>query len=356
MLSPAEQERYSRQIMLPQIGIEGQQELKAASVLVVGAGGLGCPVLQYLAAAGVGHLGVVDGDIVSLSNLQRQILYTEADIDRPKAETAAEQIRLLNPHIDVVAYNTELQHENALEIIAPYDIVVDGSDNFETRYLLNDACIIANKPLVFGSIDKFEGQVSVFNYQNGPTYRCLFPDMPPPNMMPNCAEIGVIASLPAIVGSLQANEVLKIITGIGTVLSGELLLFNALTLQFHQFKFSLDEKNRQIHTLQKTSKKICAAPQIIAYSHLQELLQQEKEVQLIDIREAAAHERFNIGGVNIPYYELQLRITELDPNKKTVLYCQVGQMSRQWAIWLTQQGFQQVFTLKDGIAALKRFT
>jgi len=353
MLSPAEQDRYSRQIMLPQIGAEGQQKLKAASVLVVGAGGLGCPVLQYLAAAGVGRIGVVDGDVVSLSNLQRQILYREADIDKPKAEIAAERLRLLNPHIDIVAYNAELNSEHAIEIIAPYDIVVDGSDNFETRYLLNDACIITNKPLVFGSIDKFEGQVSVFNYRNGPTYRCLFPDTPPPELMPNCSEIGVIATLPAIVGSLQANEVIKIITGIGTVLSGELLLFNALNMQFHQFKFSLNEKNRHIHTLQKTHEKFCAAPQIIAYSHLQELLQEEKEVQLIDIREETEHDRFNIGGMNIPFYTLESSISELDPNKKTILYCQTGQMSKQWAVWLTQQGFREVFSLKDGIAPLK---
>ncbi|PZF71469.1 HesA/MoeB/ThiF family protein [Taibaiella soli] len=353
MLSPAEQERYSRQIMLPQIGEDGQQKLKAAKVLMVGAGGLGCPVLQYLAAAGVGHIGIVDGDVVSLSNLQRQILYTEADIDKPKAETAAEKIRLLNPHIDIVSYNTELNNENAIEIIQPYDIVVDGSDNFATRYLLNDACVITNKPLVFGSIDKFEGQVSVFNYNNGPTYRCLFPDMPPAEMMPNCSEIGVIATLPAIVGSIQANEVLKIITAAGNVLSGTLLMFNALSMQFHQFHFSLNEKNRDIYQLQQSQKKVCAAPQIIAYSHLQELLQQEKDVQLIDIREESDHARFNIGGINIPYYEIQTRVSELDPNKKTVLYCQVGQMSKQWATWLMQQGFQDVFSLKDGVVSAR---
>lgn len=352
MLSSAEQERYSRQIMLPQIGEEGQQKLKAAKVLVVGAGGLGCPVLQYIAAAGVGNIGIVDGDVVSLSNLQRQILYTEADIDKPKAETAADKIRLMNPHVNVTPYNTELHVENALELITRYDIVVDGTDNFSTRYLLSDACVIAGKPLVFGSIDKFEGQVSVFNYNNGPTYRCLFPDAPPAEMMPNCSDIGVIATLPAIVGSLQANEVLKMITGIGNVLSGELLLFNALSMQFHSFRFLLNEKNRQIHQLQEIPAKVCSSPQVIAYSHLQELLQQEKDLQFIDIREEAAHIRFNIGGINIPYYELQFRVSELDPNKKTVLYCQIGQMSKQWATWLTQQGFQEVFSLKNGVSAL----
>lgn len=353
MLAPSEQERYSRQIMLPEIGLKGQELLRAAKVLVIGAGGLGCPVLQYLAAAGVGTIGIADGDIVSLSNLQRQLLYTENDIDLPKAETAAAKLRLQNPHITVNAYNTNLDHENAIELISQYDIIVDGTDNFQSRYLINDACVITHKPFVFGSIDRFEGQVSVFNYENGPTYRCLFPEPPAAGMMPNCSEIGVIATLPAIIASLQANEVIKMIMKTGTVLSGSLLMIDTLKMQFQSFDFSAIEANKNITTLPQSTID-CAVPKTISYETLQHWQQDGKDFELIDLREEDAHRRFNIGGKNIPYYELEISFSDLDASKTTVLYCQSGIMSKQWAAWLQLQGFSAIYHLENGIMPLQK--
>src|ERR1035437_2494874 len=234
-MTTEEKRRYARHIILPEIGLEGQQKLKQAKVLVVGAGGLGCPVLQYLTAAGVGTLGIIDFDTVDESNLQRQVLYSTEDIGKHKAAIAKEKLEKQNPDINLVSHVAHLTSANALEIISQYDIVVDGSDNFATRYLVNDACVILNKVLVFGSIFKFEGQVSVFNYKGGPTYRCLYPEAPAEGDVPNCAEIGVLGVLPGIVGTLQANEVIKIITGIGDILSGKLLTLDALTMQFNTF-------------------------------------------------------------------------------------------------------------------------
>src|SRR5690606_19253182 len=215
--------RYSRHIILSEIGQAGQDKLLSAKVLVIGAGGLGCPVLQYLAAAGIGTLGIIDFDVVEISNLQRQVLFGTSSLGKNKAEAAKKHLEDLNPEISIMAYAEKLTYQNALELFKNYDIIVDGSDNFETRYLVNDACIITNKPLVFGAIYKFEGQVSVFNYQNGPSYRCLFPNPPQKDTVPNCSEIGVLGVLPGIIGSMQANEVLKIILGIGSTLSGKLL-------------------------------------------------------------------------------------------------------------------------------------
>ena len=223
--------RYNRHIILSEIGQIGQDKLSNAKVLVVGAGGLGCPVLQYLAAAGIGTLGIIDFDVVEASNLQRQVLFGNSSLGQNKAEAAKIRLEDLNDTITINAYPFPLDHQNALDLFNQYDIIVDGSDNFETRYLVNDACILTNKPLVFGAIYKFEGQVSVFNYENGPSYRCLFPNPPKKDSVPNCSEIGVLGVLPGIIGSMQANEVLKIILGIGNVLSGKLLCFNALTNQ-----------------------------------------------------------------------------------------------------------------------------
>ena len=236
-LSAAETTRYSRHLLLPEIGLAGQQKLKAARVLVVGCGGLGCPVLQYLAAAGVGTLGLLDFDTVDDSNLQRQVLYATADVGRPKAVVAAEKLAAQNPFIALQTHQVLLSKDNALALFADYDVVVDCSDNFATRYLVNDACVILGRPLVFGAIFKFEGQVSVFNYQNGPTYRCLYPEPPAPGDAPSCAELGVLGVLPGLLGTMQAAEALKIILELGEVLSGRLLLVDALSMRFQRIAF-----------------------------------------------------------------------------------------------------------------------
>ena len=246
MLSKAEIKRYARHLILPEIGEEGQLKLKQAKILVIGTGGLGCPVLHYLCAAGAGTIGIIDGDKVEESNLQRQILFSSCDVGKQKADVAKEKLSGQNPLIKITAYCQLLTANNALEVITEYDIVIDGSDNFATRYLVNDACVILNKILVFGSIFKFEGQVSVFNYQNGPTYRCLYPEPPSHGEIPNCAEAGVLGVLPGICGTLMANEVIKIITGTGKVLSGELLAFDALNMQFNFFKVVLNPENKKI--------------------------------------------------------------------------------------------------------------
>ncbi|GAL62028.1 HesA/MoeB/ThiF family protein [Algibacter lectus] len=233
--------RYNRHIILSEIGQKGQDKISNAKVLVIGAGGLGCPILQYLAAAGIGNIGVIDFDVVDISNLQRQILYGTSTLGKNKAEAAKARLEDLNNDISIKAYPEKLTHKNALNLFEAYDIIVDGSDNFETRYLVSDACIIANKPLVFGAIYKFEGQVSVFNYKNGPSYRCLFPEAPEKGTVPNCSEIGVLGVLPGIIGTMQANEVLKIILELGNTLSGKLFCYNALTLENTTLKIKRSE-------------------------------------------------------------------------------------------------------------------
>ncbi|MEI6509301.1 MAG: HesA/MoeB/ThiF family protein, partial [Bacteroidota bacterium] len=246
MLNPHELKRYNRHIILPEIGLEGQQKLKLAKVLVIGAGGLGCPLLQYLAAAGVGTIGVVDSDTVDESNLHRQILYSSNEVGKNKADIAAKKLSELNPFIKITPIVSYLNSENALQLFSDFDIIIDGSDNFATRYLVNDACVILNKPFVSGSIYKFQGQISVFNYHEGPTYRCLYPE---PGDIPNCAEVGVLGVLPGIVGCLMANETIKMIIGNGEVLSGKLLVFDSLTMQFNTFGFSTVAENKNIKTL-----------------------------------------------------------------------------------------------------------
>lgn len=351
MLSQEEQYRYSRQLILPEIGVEGQLKLKAAKVLVIGAGGLGCPVLQYLAAAGVGTIGIVDGDAVEESNLQRQVLYTTADIGTNKSLAAKTKIQALNPFIAVAEYPFHVGKENILSLVEAYDIVVDGTDNFATRYLVNDACVICNKPLVFGSIFKFEGQVAVFNYLDGPTYRCVFPEPPLEGNMPNCATIGVVASLPGIVGTLQANEVIKIITGIGEVLSGRLLLVDVMTMQMQTFTFHAVAKNRSIQQLGNYEYD-CAAPDTtISYEALLQMMH-ETEVQLIDVREPEEHARFHIGGVNIPLAQLDAQYGQLNPSTPIVLYCALGIRSQKAVSILVNRGFANVVSLQGGINRL----
>src|SRR5476651_98295 len=228
--------RYSRHLILPEVGLAGQKKIKAASVLCIGAGGLGSPIAMYLAAAGIGKLGIVDFDTVDFSNLQRQILHTDADVGRSKAESAKETIRGINPHCEVVLHNTRISSENALDLIRPYDIVVDGTDNFPTRYLVNDACVILKKPNVYGSIFRFEGQATIFAYPGGPCYRCLYPEPPPPGLVPSCAEGGVLGILPGTIGLIQATETVKLILGIGEPLKGRLLLYDALGMRFRELK------------------------------------------------------------------------------------------------------------------------
>lgn len=333
MFSPAEQGYYQRQVSLPEIGHEGQQKLRNTQVLVIGAGGLGCPALTYLAAAGVGTIGIIDFDRVEISNLHRQILFTVADVGRLKAEVAAERLRLLNPHSQVIAYTEGLSKENALSIVTGYALVVDGSDNFPTRYLVNDACVLLNKPLVFGSIYKFEGQVSVFNYQNGPTYRCLYPTPPGEGEVPNCAEIGVLGVLPGIIGSLQAVEVIKIITGLGEVLSGKILLYDALRASFQTFRFDARPDSRNFTVLQDDYGTTCAIAtaglEEIEFQELELLLQQVTLPTFIDVREPEEFARFNVGGVNWPLKTLSHHFSELQSQTDVVLCCQSGIRSRK---------------------------
>src|ERR1017187_2761519 len=259
MLNQDEINRYHRHIQLSEIGIEGQGKLKQSKVLVIGAGGLGCPVLQYLTAAGVGTLGIVDFDKVDESNLQRQILYGIDDIGKPKVECAVNRLSQQNPFVKFISHNIQLTNQNAIDIINNYDIIIDGTDNFPTRYLVNDACVLLNKPLVYGSINKFEGQVSVFNYlinetKRSATYRCLFPNPPSAADVPNCSEVGVLGVLPGIIGTLQANETIKIITEIGDVLSGKLLILNALSMQFYTIAFTRDNTVANSITLEQFKK------------------------------------------------------------------------------------------------------
>jgi molybdopterin/thiamine biosynthesis adenylyltransferase/rhodanese-related sulfurtransferase len=352
MLSSKEQSRYSKQIILPEIGIAGQERLCAARVLVIGAGGLGCPVLQYLAAAGVGTIGIADGDTIDISNLQRQVLYTEAEIGQQKAAVAAAKLRALNPGITITTYPFFADSTNILELIRGYDIVVDGSDNFETRYLVNDACVMLNKPMVSGAIYKFEGQVSVFNYNNGPTYRCIFPEPPNAEDSPNCADIGVIAALPGIIGTIQANEVIKMITGIGEVLSGKLLVIDTLTMNTHTFNFKLNPANKNITGLKEYHKSCDIQHALISYAELKELLATDPTAQLVDVREPQEHFASNIGGINIPLSEMEHSYHLLVPDKTVVLYCASGVRSATSATLLIAKGFSKVVSLQNGINGL----
>ena len=353
MLTPAEHRRYDRHLRLPEIGPEGQERLKAARVLVVGCGGLGCPVLQYLAAAGVGTLGLLDHDTVAESNLQRQVLYATADVGRPKAEAAAEKLRAQNPLITVQPLPVRLRAANALEILAAYEVVVDCTDNFATRYLVSDACVLLGKPLVFGAIFKFEGQLSVFNYQGGPTYRCLFPQPPAPGEAPSCDEIGVLGVLPGIVGTLQASETIKLITGVGAVLSGRLLVFDALDMRFRTLRFPAVPGNQCLNALTDYDA-FCgdappvAVPEITAAALRQRLLAPEP-LQLLDVREPHEHAARHIGGRLIPLGELPAALLTLDPAVPIVVHCASGQRSRRAAELLLAHGFTQVASLRNGL-------
>ncbi|WP_199243505.1 molybdopterin-synthase adenylyltransferase MoeB [Hymenobacter sedentarius] len=358
-LSAAENNRYSRHLLLPEIGLAGQLKLKAAKVLVVGCGGLGCPVLQYLAAAGVGTLGLLDFDTVDDSNLQRQVLYATADVGRSKAVVAAEKLAAQNPFITLRTHQLHLSAANALALFADYDLVVDCSDNFATRYLVSDACVILGKPLVFGAIFKFEGQVSVFNYQNGPTYRCLYPEPPAPGDAPSCAEIGVLGVLPGLVGTLQAAEALKIILELGEVLSGRLLMVDALGMQFQTIRFRAVAANQQLTALAPDYAAFCGeapiqvaarrAPEISA-DELKAWQQSGRPLQLLDVREPHEHAQRSIGGQLLPLGQLADKLTELTLDAPVVVHCASGIRSQKAAQLLLAHGFAEVYSLRNGLA------
>jgi molybdopterin/thiamine biosynthesis adenylyltransferase/rhodanese-related sulfurtransferase len=360
--------RYSRHLILPEVGLAGQKKIKAASVLCIGAGGLGSPIAMYLAAAGIGKIGIVDFDTVDFSNLQRQILHTDADVGRSKAESAKETIRGINPHCEVVIHNTRISSENALDLIRPYDIVVDGTDNFPTRYLTNDACVILKKPNVYGSIFRFEGQASVFApHLGGPCYRCLYPEPPPPGMVPSCAEGGVLGVLPGIIGCIQATEILKLAIGKGNLLVGRLLLFNALDMKFRELKLRRDPAcpvcgdHPTIKELIDYEVFCGIEPAPVDNGNPDEVTVQEMKralddpklgIKVIDIRESFEYEIARIEGVPLlPMSELQNRFTELDPNTQYYLHCKVGSRSLSALSFLREQGFKYVKSVKGGINA-----
>lgn len=330
IFEPNERNRYSRQIILPEIGLSGQAKLKAAKIMVVGAGGLGCPVLQYLVAAGVGTIGIIDNDFVELSNLHRQILYGDIDIGKSKAKTAATKLAYLNRLTVFNVIEQRLNNENARTLLSGYDIIIDGSDNFETRYCVNDACVSLGLPFVMGSILRFEGQVAVFNYQNGPTYRCLFPDAEEGE---SCAEAGVIGILPGIIGTFMANETIKIICNVGEVLTGRLLIFNALTSASHIFKFS--KKSAITSETVKISSNIDQENvQLIEMQWDDFDLAFENEPEnwlLVDIRENYEYESDHVGGINIPLPDLSAKLHELPKSKNIVFYCRSGVRSKKAA-------------------------
>ena len=328
MLKEEEKVQYHRHLILDQIGPSGQLKLKAASVLVIGAGGLGCPVLQYLSAAGVGRIGVIDNDMVDQTNLQRQVLYAFDTIGKPKVTCAINRLKSLNPFVRFEGYQQLLDTTNAVSLFEKYDIIVDASDNFPTRYLVSDAAVLTNKPLVFGSIFKFQGQVSVFNFKNGPTYRCLYPTPPAPDSVPNCSEIGVLGVLPGIIGALQANEVLKIITEIGSPLSGKLLYFDALTLDQQLLNFSKNE-TIAIKKLADDYEFFCGIQKSAQGIDIQTYLAKKERYHLLDVRTDQEYHHFNLEGQHIPLDELIDRVSELPNNKPVVVCCQSGIRSQQ---------------------------
>lgn len=349
-MTEGERNRYDRHIRLPEVGLAGQQQLKQARVAIVGAGGLGCPVGQYLTAAGVGTLGIIDGDVVEESNLQRQILFSPEHIGHPKADVAARILAHQNPYGQVVSHPVFLDNGNVLSILSSYDIVVDGSDNFATRYLVNDACVLVKKPLVFGSIYKFDGQVSVFNYEDGPTYRCLYPE---PSDLEACGEVGVLGVLPGLTGCLMANEVIKLITGIGDLLSGTLLVFNALTVSFNTFSFPANPANKAITALPE-SVIACAdtIPEITAQD-LQTWLSATDAPVLIDVRQLDEYERANLGGLLIPLAELVGQLQLIPTDCPVVVHCQSGGRSRRAVELLIAHGYKNVVNLRGGLNAVK---
>ncbi len=365
--SQAELERYSRHLIIPEFNIEGQRKLKAAKVLVVGSGGLGSPLLLYLAAAGVGTIGIVDFDVVDESNLQRQVLFGVESVGQPKVEAAKKRIEALNPHIQVNIYNTHLNSENALDIIKDYDVVADGTDNFPTRYLVNDACCILGKTNVYASIFRFDGQVSVFNYKKkngelGPNYRDLFPEPPPPGLVPSCAEGGVIGVLPGIIGSLQANEVIKVITGVGEPLVGRLFLFDALRFETRVLKIA---KNPDLEPITELIDYVqfCGMPdeeaaavvkpvKEISVQDFQKLLDEKADFQLIDVREPHEYDIVALDGELIPLGDILQNSNKIQKDKQVIIHCRSGARSATAIRELEANfGFENLYNLKGGVKA-----
>ncbi len=367
-LSNEEVLRYSRHLIIPEVGMEGQKKLKAGKVLMIGAGGLGSPLGMYLAAAGVGKLGIVDFDVVDKTNLQRQIMHSTADIGRPKLDSARETLEGINPNISIETYEMRLTSENALKLFAGYDVVVDGTDNFPTRYLVNDACVLLGKPNVYGSILRFDGQVSVFDAKRGPCYRCLYPAPPPPGLVPSCAEGGVLGVLPGIIGTLQALEVIKLLLGEGDPLIGRLVLFDALKFKFREMKLRKNPdcpicgNNPSIRTLidyeqfcgivkpAPAGRKIDEKTEITV-EQLKARLDRGDDIFILDVREPREFEIVNLGAPLIPLSELPEKYTELDPSKEIIVHCKMGGRSAKAAAFLRQHGFKDVKNLVGGIDA-----
>lgn len=365
MLNQDEIRRYSRHLVMPEVGREGQERLKVARVLVVGTGGLGSPVAMYLAAAGIGKLGLVEFDRVEESNLQRQVLFGQSDIGRPKIEVAQERLREINPLIEVTTHPTRIDSSNAMTLLTDYDVVVDGSDNFPTRYLVNDACVLTGKPYVYGSIFRFEGQISVFWRAQGPCYRCLFPEPPPPGLVPSCAEGGVLGVLPGIIGSLQANEAIKLVLGLGDSLIGRLLVFDALTVQFREMRL---QKNAEcpVCSAEPTVTELidyeafCGLDQVeseadeinITVSQLQRRLEQGRRPLLVDVRTPREWQICRLDGAQLlPLQELTGRWQELDGEQEIVAYCHHGHRSARAVEFLRRAGLKHVRNLTGGIDA-----
>jgi molybdopterin/thiamine biosynthesis adenylyltransferase/rhodanese-related sulfurtransferase len=359
--------RYSRHLIMPEVGMDGQLKLKQAKVLCIGAGGLGSPLALYLAAAGVGKLGIVDFDVVDFTNLQRQVIHDTNDVGRPKLASARDTIVDINPNVEVVGYETRLTSENALEIFKDYDVVADGTDNFPTRYLVNDACILLGKPNVYGSIFRFEGQASVFYAKEGPCYRCLYPEPPPPGLVPSCAEGGVLGVLPGIIGSIQALETIKLIIGRGQTLIGRLLLFDALNLKFRELKLRKNPECPACGAHPTVTKLIdyeqfCGirgeeyvipikVPEITALE-VKKMMDEKKPFVLIDVREPHEFQICRIpGSTLIPLGEVPKRMNELNSADEIVVHCRSGQRSAQAVEFLMKSGFRKIHNLKGGVLA-----
>jgi molybdopterin/thiamine biosynthesis adenylyltransferase/rhodanese-related sulfurtransferase len=365
-LSNEEILRYSRHLIMPEVGMVGQQKLKAARVLCIGAGGLGSPLALYLAAAGVGTLGIVDFDVVDFTNLQRQIIHTTADVGRKKLDSAADKLKAINPFVEVKTFETRLSSENALDLFREFDIIADGTDNFPTRYLVNDACVLTGKPNVYGSIFRFEGQASVFATEQGPCYRCLYPEPPPPGLVPSCAEGGVLGILPGLVGVMQATEVIKLILGQGEPLIGRLLLIDALAMKFRELKLRKNPDCPACGQHPRISK-------LIDYNDFCGIRGEEKPVEtgipemqveelkrrldagddlfVLDVREPHEYQICHIGGYLIPLGDLAKRVNELDSSREIVAHCRSGVRSAKAVGFLQQAGFRKVHNLAGGILA-----
>ncbi|MBI4465623.1 MAG: molybdopterin-synthase adenylyltransferase MoeB [Acidobacteria bacterium] len=366
-LSNEEILRYSRHLIMPEVGMEGQLKLKKAKVLLIGAGGLGSPLSLYLAAAGVGTLGLVDFDVVDFTNLQRQVVHSTPDVGRPKLESAKDRLHSLNPNIEIATYETQLSSANALELFREYDIIADGTDNFPTRYLVNDACVLLDKPNVYGSIFRFEGQASVFAVQEGPCYRCLYPEPPPPGLVPSCAEGGVLGILPGLIGVIQATEVVKLILGNGTPLIGRLLLVDALEMKFRELKLHKDPEcpicgpHRTIHLLIDYHEFCGIRPEPppsglseyeIEPAELKKKMDRNDDFFLLDVREPHEVQICSIPGSRlIPLGQLPARVHELNSADEIVAYCRSGQRSGKAVDFLKTSGFRKIKNLRGGILA-----